>query len=73
MNYAMVSRIDAAYRGQVWVYVDLHTHRIALPYVFETQKQAVDTMGSPVVSYDPDNYSEAPNPITTPPLSKETE
>ncbi len=57
MYYAMVVRINAAYRGQVWVYVDLHTHRIALPYVFKTRDKAVDTMGSPVVSYDPDNYS----------------
>tara|TARA_R100000008_G_scaffold5072_1_gene3133 strand:- start:16814 stop:17071 length:258 start_codon:yes stop_codon:yes gene_type:complete len=76
MNYAMVSRINAFGRGQVWVYVDLHTHRIALPYVFETQKQAVDTMGSPVVEYNPDYwnrlniYELAPNPVTTPPMSE---
>ena len=60
MNYAMVSRINAFGRGQVWVYVDLHTHRIALPYTHNSQAEAIEEMGSPVVVYNPDDYEKKP-------------
>ena len=70
MNYAMVSRINAFGRGQVWVYVDLHTHRIALPYIYNSQAEAIEEMGSPVVVYNPEDYESAPDPVITPSLSE---
>tara|TARA_R100000808_G_C2149057_1_gene157369 strand:+ start:258 stop:440 length:183 start_codon:yes stop_codon:yes gene_type:complete len=57
MKHAMVSRINIAYRGgHSWVYIDLDTHKIALPFVFKSQEEAIEAVGAPVVRYNPNDY-----------------
>ncbi len=58
MRKALLVRINVAFRGgNSWVYIDINTHRIALPYIFPSQTKAIEKMGSPVIQYD-DEYWE---------------
>ena len=54
---ALLVRINVAFRGgNSWVYIDIKTHRIAVPYVFSSQTKAIQQMGSPVIQYDDDYW-----------------